>query len=94
MLLYNKYKLFCYLNLEDSFEIELTIENNVYRVNSFFRHSKKLIRSLILLHFYTYILYPFSPLLYRGAAREYLVFDANILLLVSSDCYKSYFRFD
>lgn len=94
MLIFNKYKESSYLNLDDIFETSSTIKLNSFRVFSLFKHSKKLIRSLLLLHFYIYSLYPFCPVLFRGSARYHLKLDSLILVITNSDCYENYFRFN
>lgn len=93
MLIFNKYKEPTYLNLNGIFETESTLKLNAYRIFSLFKHSKKLIRSLILLHFYIYSLYPFCPILFRNTARYHLKLDSSILVITGIDCYDNYFRF-
>jgi len=94
MLIYSKYKTSTYLNLDDTFEIELSVKKNALRVNNLFKHSKRLIRSLLLLYFYIYSLFPFSVILFRGTARYHLKLDSTILVITDTDCYGNYFRFD
>lgn len=92
MIIFNKYKNPLYLNLDNVFDQNLSTEINAYRVLNLFKHSKKLIRSLLLLHYYIYVFYPFCPLLFKGSARYHLKLNSNILVLSDTDCYDSYFR--
>jgi len=94
MLIYSKYKTALYLNMDETFETELSIKTNAFRVNNLFKHSRRLIRSLLLLYFYIYSFQPFSMLLFRGTARYHLKLDSTILVIADTDCYDNYFRFD
>lgn len=94
MIIFNKYKPSAYLNLDDTFEFNLSLKLNSFRVLSLFKHSKKLIRSLLLLHFYIYSLYPFCPILFKGSARYHLKLNSCILVISDTDCYDSYFRYN
>lgn len=94
MVIFNKYKNLSHLNLDEVFEIQIDTKMNSLRIYSLFKHSKRLIRSLLLLHFYIYSLYPFCPVLFRGSARYHIKLDSTILVITDLDCYDSYFRYN
>lgn len=94
MLIYNKYKPLTYLNMDDVFEIELSIKINAFRVYNLFKHSRKLIRSLLLLYFFIFSFNPFSMILFRGTAKYHIKLESTILVIADTDCYENYFRFN
>lgn len=93
MLIFNKYKPSSYLNIENSIDIELSYTDNAFKILSLFNHSKKLIRSLLLLHFYLYTLYPFCSILFRGTARYHIKLDSTILIFIDDKCCDSYIKY-
>lgn len=94
MVIYNKYKLGSFLNLEDLYSLDVSIKMNALRVNHLFKFSKRLMRSFILLHFYIFTLNPFVNLTYKNIAKYHLKLDSTILTLVNDNCYDNYFKFN
>lgn len=94
MVVYNKYKLGSFINLEDLFTNNVSIKMNAIRVQHLFKFSKRLMRSFLLLHFYVLSLYPFSIFTYKNIAKYHLKLDSSILTLVGTDCYDNYFKFN
>lgn len=92
MLLFNKYKQSSYLILNNNLDLNLKMSLNIFRVKSLFNHSKRLIRALILIHFYVYNLFPFSQILYRGSARYHIKLDSTVLVVSDGSCLSSYYN--
>lgn len=92
MIMYNKYKIGSYFNLDDLYSTDINIKMNALKVNHLFKFSKRLMRSFILLHFYIYLFFPFSNFVYKNIAKYHLKLDSIVLILANTDCYDNYFK--
>lgn len=92
MIIINKYNSSSLLSLNNFVDLNTTDINNTFRLKSLFNHSKRLIRALLLIHFYIYSIFPFSPILYRGTARYHIKLNSIIFVFADSKCLDSYFK--
>lgn len=92
MIMLNKYKDSSLLTLNNFLDLNTSVVNNTFRLKSLFNHSKRLIRALLLIHFYIYCIFPFSAILYRGSARYHIKLKSFLLILSDGKCLDSYFR--
>ena len=90
MILYNKYKLSSYLNLENSININLLKKFNTLKINYIFKYTRRLIRSILLLNFFIYSVNPFINFFYKNAIKFHLKLEASILMISNAECYDNY----
>lgn len=94
MTIFNKYKSTTYLNINNALMYNFTVKDNSTKINYIFNYTKKLIRTFIYFTFIIFYYTPFSPLNFKGHPMFKLKLDCSILLILGSNWYENFYKFD
>lgn len=93
MLIYNKYKIFSYINMKESLNLNLDNPITNQHVDYIFNFKKKLIRNFLFFFFLTFFINPFSIFSFNINPSYYLKLDVGVLSIMDNNCIDNFYNF-